>query len=169
MNDKKQIFIKAIKDNEGLIYRIASVYTNNPDDKADLIQEIIYQLWKSFDGFNEQSALSTWMYRIALNVAIYQLKISKRRVQTMPIEEQMLNYADEDTRQMEQKWEAIRQQVETLNLLDKAIVMLYLDNKSYQEIAGIVGISESNVGTRMQRIKEKLKKQNINTPANGTK
>lgn len=169
MNDKKQIFIKAIKDNEGLIYRIASLYTSNPDDKADLIQEIIYQLWKSFDGFNEQSALSTWMYRIALNVAIYQLKISKRRVQTMPIEEQMLNYADEDTRQMEQKWEAIRQQVETLNLLDKAIVMLYLDNKSYQEIAGIVGISESNVGTRMQRIKEKLKKQNINTPANGTK
>lgn len=169
MADKKHLFIKAIKENEGLIFRIASVYTNNPDDKADLVQEIIYQLWKAFDSFNGQASLSTWMYRVALNVAIYQLKISKKRVATIPIEEQLLNYADEDSSLNEQKWELFRQQIETLNLLDKAIVMLYLDGKSYQEIAEIVGISESNVGTKMQRIKEKLKKQNINKQADGTR
>lgn len=159
---KKETFIKAIKDNERLILKIASVYTNNTDDKADLVQEIIYQLWKSFDTFQQQASLSTWLYRVALNVAIYQLKISKRRVETIPIDEQLLNHQDEDTSAIDQQWELFRQQIEALNLLDKAIIMLYLDNKSHEEIAEIVGISTSNVGTKMQRIKEKLRKQNKN-------
>ncbi|HEY1056822.1 MAG TPA: RNA polymerase sigma factor [Emticicia sp.] len=159
--DKKETFIKAIKENERLIFKIASVYTNNTDDKADLVQEIIYQLWKSFDSFNHQSSVSTWMYRVALNVAIYQLKMAKRRVSTIEIDEQILNYPDEDIGAIEQKWELFRQKIESLNLLDKAIVMLYLDNKSYDEIAEIVGITVSNVGTKMQRIKEKLKKQQV--------
>jgi RNA polymerase sigma factor (sigma-70 family) len=160
--DKKETFIKAIKENESLIFKIASVYTNNTDDKADLVQEIIYQLWKSFDSFNQQSNLSTWLYRVALNVAIYHLKVAKRRVATVQIDEQILNYQDEDNSALEQKWEVFRKLIENLNLLDKAIVMLYLDNKSHEEIAGIIGISISNVGTKMQRIKEKLKKQKLN-------
>lgn len=160
--DKKETFIKAIKENERLIVRIASVYTNNADDKADLVQEIIYQVWKSFDSFNEKSGLSTWLYRVALNVAIYQLKVAKRRISAIPIDEQILNYQDEDNSAAEQKWELFRQRIENLNLLDKGIVMLYLDNKSHEEIAEIVGISISNVGTRMQRIKEKLRKQHLN-------
>lgn len=167
--DKKESFIKAIKENENLIFKIASVYTNNTDDKADLVQEIIYQLWKSFDSFNQQSSLSTWMYRVALNVAIYQLKIAKRRVSTVEIDEQILNYQDEDNSAIEQKWEIFRQQIENLNLLDKAIIMLYLDNKSYEEIAEIIGLTVSNVGTKLQRIKEKLKKQTINSQNYGTR
>ncbi len=167
--NKKETFIKAIKENESLIFRIASVYTNNTDDKADLMQEIIYQLWKSFDSFNQQSSLSTWMYRVALNVAIYQLKIAKRRVSTVQIDEQILSYQDEDDSAIEQKWETFRQQIDNLNLLDKAIVMLYLDNKSYDEIAEIIGITASNVGTKLQRIKEKLKKQTINSQSHGTR
>lgn len=163
---KKETFIKAIKDNERLILKIASVYTNNTDDKADLVQEIIYQLWKSFDTFQQQASLSTWLYRVALNVAIYQLKISKKRVETIPIDEQLLNYQEEDTSAIDQKWELFRQQIEALNLLDKAIIMLYLDNKSHEEIAEIVGISTSNVGTKMQRIKEKLRKQKSVMPWN---
>ncbi len=167
--DKKEAFIRAIKENERLIVRIASVYTNNTDDKADLVQEIIYHLWKSFDSFQQKASLSTWIYRVALNVAIYQLKITKRRVSTIPIDEQILNYQDEDNSLIEQKWELFRQQIETLNLLDKAIIMLYLDNKSHDEIAEIVGISISNVGTKMQRIKEKLRKQHLNTQNHGTR
>ncbi|RFS17902.1 RNA polymerase sigma factor [Emticicia sp. C21] len=166
--DKKEKFIKAIKENESLIFKITSVYTNNTDDKEDLVQEIIYQLWKSFDSFNQQSSLSTWMYRVALNVAIYQLKIAKRRVFTVEIDEHILNYQDEDNSAIEQKWELFRQQIESLNLLDKAIVMLYLDNKSYDEIAEIIGITVSNVGTKLQRIKEKLRKQTINNQSHGT-
>lgn len=154
---KKEAFTAAIKENEGILFKIASVYTNSVDDKADLVQEIIYQLWKSYDSFDQKSRFSTWMYRVALNVAIYQLKESKKRVLTVPIENQ--DYREDDNSGTEEKWKLFRQQIESLNLLDKAIITLYLDNKSYDEIAEIIGISSSNVGTKLSRIKEKLKTQ----------
>ena len=157
--DKKERFIVAIKENENFIFKIAAVYTNNTDDKNDLVQEIIYQLWKSFDSFNQQSSLSTWMYRVALNVAIFQLKVFKKTVPTFPIDKQVTNYRDTDTNENEERWKIFREQVETLNLLDKGIVLLYLDNKSYEEIAAIVGITKTNVATKLSRIKEKLKTQ----------
>ena len=157
--DKKEQFIAAIKENEGFIYKLAAVYTNNADDKNDLVQEIIYQLWKSFDSFSNQSALSTWMYRVALNVAIYQLKASKKRVVTISIDEQLLDHLQVDDSGNEERWKIFKQQIDSLNLLDKAIVMLYLDNKSYDEIAAIIGISKTNVGTKLLRIKEKLRSQ----------
>ena len=157
--DIKETFITAIKENEGIVFKIASVYTNNTDDKNDLVQEIIYQLWKSYESFNHQSSLSTWMYRVALNVAIYQLKVSKKRVLTVPIDGQVLDYYEIDESQIDEKWKVFRQHIDNLNLLDKGIVMLYLDHKSYDQIAEIIGISTSNVGTKLSRIKEKLRTQ----------
>ena len=157
--DKKERFIAAIKVNEGFIYKIAAVYTNNSDDKNDLVQEIIYQLWKSFDSFNQQSSLHTWMYRVALNVAIFQLKVSKKSISTIPIDEQITYYQEKDDSDNEERWKIFREQIDTLNLLDKGIVLLYLDNKSYEEIAAIVGITKTNVATKLSRIKEKLKTQ----------
>jgi len=162
--DKKEIFLAAIKENEGLIFKIASVYTNNLEDKKDLVQEIIYQLWKSFDTFSQKSSLSTWMYRVALNVSIHLLKVSKRSISKVPIEGQILAYDEEDNKALEQKWEVFRKQIENLNLLDKAILMLYLDKKSYDEIAEVVGITASNVGTKLLRIKEILKSKIIKQP-----
>lgn len=157
--EKKELFIKSIQESEGFIYKIASVYTNNVEDRNDLVQEIIYQLWKSFDTFEQKSSLSTWIYRVALNVALYQLKQSKKRVSTIPINEQVLNNHESDNTENEEKWKIFKLQIDNLNLLDKAIVMLYLDNKSYDEIAEIIGISKTNVGTKLLRIKEKLKSQ----------
>lgn len=157
--EKKELFLAAIKANERLIFRIASVYTNNADDRKDLIQEIIYQLWKSFDSFKQRSELSTWIYRAALNVAIYQLKVSKRKIISVPLEGKDVNYHEPDNMESEEKWEIFRQQIDGLSLLDKAIVTLYLDNKNYEEISDIIGISVSNVGTKLSRIREKLKKQ----------
>ena len=157
--DLKETFITAIKENEGFIFKIASVYTNNRDDKNDLVQEIIYQLWKSYKSFNHQSSLSTWIYRVALNVAIYQLKVSKKRVLTVPMDGQVLDYYEIDESQIDEKWKVFRQHIDNLNLLDKGIVMLYLDHKSYDQIAEIIGISTSNVGTKLSRIKEKLRTQ----------
>ena len=157
--EKKELFIKSIQESEGFIYKIASVYTNNIEDRNDLVQEIIYQLWKSFDTFKQKSTLSTWIYRVALNVALYQLKQSKKRVFTIPINEQALNIHESDNTENDEKWKVFKQQIDSLNLLDKAIVMLYLDSKSYDEIAEIIGISKTNVGTKLLRIKEKLKSQ----------
>jgi RNA polymerase sigma-70 factor (ECF subfamily) len=157
--DKKEIFITAIKSNEGMIYKIASIYTNSIEDRYDLIQEIIYQLWKSFDSFNQKSSLSTWMYSVAMNVSIYHLKSGKRKILTVPLEEQLLDFHEADNTGLEEKLQVLRQHLNNLNLLDKGIVMLYLENKSYEEIAQIIGISVSNVGTKISRIKEKLKKQ----------
>ena len=157
--DKKERFISAIKENEGFIYKIAAVYTNNTDDKNDLVQEIIYQLWKSFDSFNQQSSLNTWMHRVALNVAIFQLKVFKKSFSTVPIDEQVINFQEKDDSEIEERWKIFRQQINTLNLLDKGIVLLYLDNKSYEEIAAIVGITKTNVATKLSRKKEKLKTQ----------
>ena len=157
--DKKERFIAAVKENERFIYKIASVYTNTAEDKNDLVQEIFYQLWKSFDTFNQQSSLNTWMYRVALNVAIYQLKVSKKKVPTIPIDSHTSHYAETNNNEQEEKWKIFREQIETLNLLDKGIVLLYLDDKSYEEIAAIVGITKTNVATKLSRIKEKLKTQ----------
>lgn len=157
--DKKEIFTTAIKTNEGTIYKIASIYTDTIDDRNDLIQEIIYNLWKSFDSFNQKSSFNTWIYRVAMNVAIYNLKTAKRKIATVPIEGQYSDLTDDENSRFEEKVKLLKQHIDNLNLLDKGIVMLYLENKSYQEIAEIIGLSESNVGTKIARIKEKLKKQ----------
>jgi RNA polymerase sigma factor (sigma-70 family) len=167
--DNKETFIAAIKNNEGLIYKIAALYTNAIEDRNDLVQEIIYQLWKSYDSFRDQSSISTWMYRVAMNVAIYHLKIAKRKVSTVPIDTHFSAAQESDDNQFEERIQTLRLQLDKLNLLDKGIVMLYLENKSYEEIAQITGLSESNVGTKLSRIKEKLKNQIAKKHNNGTR
>lgn len=158
--NKKDAFIQVIRGHQGLIFKVASIYTNNDEDKDDLSQEIIYQLWKSFDSFQQKSKLSTWIYRVAMNTAIYYLKIAKRKIRTEPLDTEFLNVHEPGENDAEERWRLFRQSIDRLNLLDKGIVLLYLENKSHEEIAQIIGISTSNVGTKIARIKEKLK-QNI--------
>jgi RNA polymerase sigma factor (sigma-70 family) len=155
--DKKKIFIKAIQENEGLIYKVATFYTNNKDDCDDVVQEIIYSLWKSFESFKQNSSLSTWMYQVAMNVAIFHLKRSKKVVTTIPIDIGLINSPESISDNVEEKLKILQEHIKDLNLLDKGIVMLYLENKSHEEIAQIIGISKTNVGTKLSRIKEKLK------------
>jgi RNA polymerase sigma factor (sigma-70 family) len=160
--DKTQQFLKALNEHKGLIFKIASIYSNNIDDRNDLTQEIIYQFWKSFDNFSQKSSLTTWIYRLAMNVAIYHLKIGKRKIQAVPLDEQIIAFYEVDNEENEEKWLLLKRHIDNLNLLDKGIVVLYLDNKSYEEIGQIVGISTSNVGTKLSRIKDKLKGQILN-------
>ena len=157
--DKKETFTAAIESNEGLIFKIATIYTNSIEDRNDLVQEIIYQLWKSFDTYNQRASLSTWMYRVAMNVAIYHLKASKRKVQTVSLERQVLDFYETNADDLDKRWQMLKEHLNSLSLLEKGIVMLYLEDKSYEEIAEIIGISVSNVGTKLSRIKEKLKTQ----------
>ena len=161
--DKKDIFINAVQENEGLIYKVAAFYTNSKDDRADLVQEIIYTLWKSFETFKQQSALSTWMYQVAMNVAIFHLKKSKKSVPTTAIDLAVFNFTETNPDDFEEKLKVLHTHIEGLNLFDKGILMLYLESKSHEEIAEIIGISKTNVGTKLSRIKEKLKNQIIKT------
>ena len=157
--NKTENFLAAINEHKGLIFKIASVYTNTVDDRNDLSQEIIYQFWKSFDSFDQKSSLTTWFYRVAMNVAIYHLNKGKRKIQAVALDDQIINFHEVDNSETEEKWRMLKKEIDNLNLLEKGIVILYLENKSYEEIGQIIGISTSNVGTKLSRIKEKLKKQ----------
>lgn len=157
--DKKEAFLAAINEHRDMIIKMASIYTNSVEDRNDLSQEIIYQLWKSFDSFEQRSSLTTWMYQVAMNTAVYHLKLGKRKIKSIPLDDQFANIREADTIESEEKWQLLKQQIDKLNLLDKGIIILYLENKSYEEIAQIIGISPSNVGTKLSRIKEKLRQQ----------
>ncbi|CAM4124666.1 RNA polymerase sigma factor [Gillisia limnaea] len=159
--DTKSRFTKIIKENEGLIYKVTTLYTNSVQDRKDLYQEIVYQLWKSFDSFNEQAKLSTWMYRVALNTAIFNLKQTKRRIQTTSIDFRTEQPSEEIDKTEEERINLLYEHIQMLNLLEKGIILLYLEGKSHEEIASIVGISISNVGTKISRIREKIKSQII--------
>lgn len=160
--NRKEDFTKAILDHQGLLYKISLLYTDNRQDREDLYQEMVFQLWKSYDSFNAFSKLSTWMYRVALNTAIYQVKKSKRRIATTAIDSKMHHIAEYSDQDDEENLKRINRQIQKLNLLEKGVILLYLEGKSHLEISEIIGLSKSNVGTRISRIKEKLKTE-LNT------
>ena len=150
-------FIRDIKENEGIIYKVTRVYADNTEDQKDLYQEIVYQLWKSYNSFKGESLLSTWMYRIALNTAITHLKKEKKKGVQIEIDDKLLNRKDEIDTETEEKISLLYAQIQDLNVIEKGIILLYLDGKSYDEIAVITGFTNTNIGTRLARIKQKLK------------
>ncbi|MGE0931791.1 RNA polymerase sigma factor [Peijinzhouia sedimentorum] len=152
-------FTQVIKENEGLILKVCSIYTFNADDRADLYQEIVYQLWKSFGSYKAKAKLSTWMYRVAMNTAIYFLKKEKREIRTTPLEGSFLQFAEELNKREEEKIQLLYQHIQMLSLLERGVILLYLESKSHEEIADVMGLSITNVGTRLSRIREKLKSQ----------
>lgn len=155
--EKEKQFVICIKQHKGLIYKVAALYTNGHQDRQDLIQEIVFQLWKSFDSYNESAKLSTWMYRVAMNTAIYNLKTRKKQVNTIPFEHDSAHFPDIEDQSEEERLDWLHARIQALNLLEKGIILLYLEGKTHQEISEIIGISVSNVGTKMSRIKEKIK------------
>ncbi|MEO6849274.1 MAG: RNA polymerase sigma factor [Mucilaginibacter sp.] len=152
----KADFIKIIQQNEGLIYKVAKVYANNKEDEQDLYQDIVYQLWRSFGSFRNESKISTWMYRIALNTAIAHLNKEKKKGNQVPIDELLLNKTDTSDTLMDDRSEILYAQIKKLSIIEKGIILLYLEGRSYDEISGITGFSPTNVGTRLGRIKQKL-------------
>ena len=166
--DKKERFTWVVKEHEALIFKVASLYTNSLEDREDLFQEIVFQLWKSFDSFKERSKLSTWMYRVAMNTAIYNLKTSKRKVNTIPIDLEREKSAEVIDEQEEEKIKLLYKNIQSLNLLERGLILLYLEGKSHEEIASILGITTTNVGTKFSRIKEKLRTKIIKKFKYGT-
>ena len=154
--ENKQEFIQIIKANEGLIQKITKVYTYYKQDAEDLHQEIIYQLWKSFPSFRHASKVSTWMYRVALNTSISYLNKEKNNRNQDSLNESHFNRPEITDTSSEDRFKTLYEQIRSLNTIDKGIILLYLEGNSYEDIAIITGFTESNVGTRLGRIKQKL-------------
>lgn len=150
-------FIALIKANEGIIYKVTKIYTNNREQQKDLYQEIVYQIWKSYPNFKGKSKVSTWMYRIALNTSIAQINSAKKQPQRVEIDNELLNLVDEKDSLLEERSKLLYTYIKELNDLDKAVILLFLEGKNYDDIAAITGITVTNVGTRLSRIKQKLK------------
>lgn len=156
---KEHEFAQVIKDNEGLIFKITTIYTDNEQDQKDLFQDIVYQLWKSYDSFRNEAKISTWMYRVGMNTAINQLKKRKRMPHSVSIDQLVLKQTENYDDEFEQRLKILYKHIRLLNVLEKGIMLLLLEGKKYEEIAEITGFTPSNVGTRISRIKQKLKSQ----------
>ncbi|WP_340113726.1 RNA polymerase sigma factor [Maribellus mangrovi] len=150
----KKEFSQLIGKHQAIIHKVTLVYTNGPADREDLFQEICLQLWKAYPNFRAEAKFTTWMYRVALNTAISNVRKSRNA----PGFEKLTDYdgaLDENPLEAEQV-KQLYKAISKLNRIDKAIILLWLDEKSYDEIASIVGTSKSNVSVKLVRIKRKL-------------
>ena len=150
-----------IENNQAIIHKITMVYANSKVDREDLFQEICLQLWKAYPNFREEAKFSTWMYRVALNTAISTVRKEKNKVAFEPLRETD-RISDEKTDETE-KVKLLYRAISGLNSIDKAMILLWLDEKSYDEIAAIMGTSKSNVSVKLVRIKRKLEELVLET------
>lgn len=159
--NNREEFLRRIEEHKLIIYKICNSYCKNVSDRDDLAQEITYQLWRSFIHFNGTVKFSTWMYRVALNVAISFYRKSKKEGQIIELTAPYTELADKtgNNIELERNIVKLQQFINELKELDKALMILYLEEKTYTEIAEILGITETNVATRISRTKEKLKQQ----------
>ncbi len=155
----QQEFLQLIEENKRIIFKICHSYCKDSGDREDLTQEIIYQLWKSWERFDSRYKFTTWMYRVGLNTAIAFYRKEKNKESMIPLTEQHEEVADktDGNSKTEEQLQLLQKFIYQLKDLDKALMLLYLDSKSYSEIADILGITETNVSTKISRIKEKLK------------
>lgn len=151
-------FLHIIAENQGIIHKVCSIYCDLEEDRRDLFQEILAQLWKSYPSFRNESKFSTWMYRVALNTAITSFKKEKRQPDKTGILNKNLQVAEElyDSH-TEEQIRLLNKAVAKLTGVEKSIILLFLEDKKYEEIAEITGITQNYVRVKMNRIKKKLK------------
>jgi len=156
--DLEHKFVTELQDNQNIVHKVCTLYTNDRDSHNDLFQEITIQLWKAYPKFRGDAKFSTWMYRVALNTAITLYRKRKRRIDTADYESIIFRikaeeYDETEELQLKLMYKAVKQ----LNDVDKALVFLYLEDKNYAEISETLGITEVNARVKMNRIKTKLR------------
>ncbi len=158
----EETFVGLLDQHAGIIRKVAAAYSSSAADRHDLMQEITLQLWRAWPRYSPERPFSTWMYRIALNVAISFLRKNTRPVrQTVPLEDVKTEIAAERSGDPEtdERIALLQKIIATLDPLNRALLLLFLDDHSYREIAGILSITETNVATKLNRLKQRLREE----------
>ena len=140
-----------------MIYKICRIYAYTNADRQDLFQDIVIQLWNAFPKFRAESKFSTWLYRVAINTAITSARKKKNFIESTGHDSLPTNIPDDDSGDIEERLQEMYKAVQQLNEIEKSIVMLYLEEKSYEEMEEILGINQGNLRVKMNRVKEKLR------------
>lgn len=152
----EQLFLLTINEHQRILHKVCRMYTSNQDDHNDLFQEMILQLWKAFPSFRNEAKITTFMYRIALNTAISGIR--KKKIKTTELESISFQIKENIEENFNDELKLLYVSIEQLSDVEKSIVLLFLEDKPYDEIAEITGISANYVAVKMNRIKEKLRK-----------
>lgn len=166
MKSLKEEFLDILSDYQGIVHKVCLIYFRNKTDREDNFQEIIYQLWKSFPGLQNKNSIGSWIYAVSINTSISRLKKASRIEYREKLPESVDQFDILEDLSSNETLRILLQAIYKLNEIDKSIMLLYLEEKSYDEIAGILGISKSNVGVRINRAKELLK-QHLNHLSHG--
>jgi len=157
--ERETIFLNALEENQEKLFRVCSIYSKDHEDAKDLFQEVLVHVWKSMASFEGNSSLSTWMFRIALNVCLrFKSKHTKHQHKLIRLDSITIAHfgSEEKSAGENEKLISLRKCVKQLNEGDKAVVALYLEGLAYREISNILGLSENNVAVKVKRIKSKL-------------
>lgn len=158
MNNKAKIFTELVEKNQGIIHKVCRIYTDEKDSHDDLFQEIVLQLWRSYDSFKGDSKFSTWMYRVSLNTAITLIRKKSKSNETDFNEMHFVNLKSEEKDEfLEERITLLYAAIRLLNDVERALVLLFLEDLPYKDIAETLGISEVNARVKMNRVKIKLK------------
>jgi RNA polymerase sigma factor (sigma-70 family) len=154
---KEKHFLQLLNENKGILFKICKIYEDDADDRNDLLQEMTLQLWLAFDSFRGESKFSSWMYRVALNTAIVFFKKQKRRPDNEQLPGNFEQIDDDLNSEKEEQLALFYKAVQQLDKVEKALIYLYMENQTYEEIADNLGITALNARVRLNRIKNKLK------------
>jgi len=165
-------FATLLDEHRGIVLKVANTYCRHAEDRRDLAQEIAAQLWRAFPGYDAARPFSTWMYRIALNVAISHLRNAGSRAPVVPLDEEHDTHpgftVDDGSAQHEtdQRLRALYAVIDRQSPIDRALLLLWLEDRSQREIADVIGITESNVSTKLNRLKQRIREQlaELDTP-----
>lgn len=155
----QQQFVEILQQHSGILHKVCRLYCYSAEDRQDMFQEMVAQVWKAFAGFRQEAKISTWMYRIALNTAISDYRKKQRKINTISFEAYNIQelYEEQDIEKNE-KLKLMHEAISNLTDVEKAVIVLYLEEKSYEEMEEILGMSQGNLRVKINRIKEKLRK-----------
>ncbi len=154
--DNGEKFAQLVREHKSTIYTVCYMFSHDEEEVNDLFQETLINMWKGIDSFREESKISTWIYRVALNTCLLQERKKKKEVKKVPLTMDVNFFEDNDANSTQVRM--LHQRIGKLGLVDRALVMMWLEGMNYEEIGAVMGISAQNVGVKLFRIKEQLKR-----------